>query len=146
MRVSYKWEVYKTRFNLLFSTFENACTKSEIWRFRLMCFIIWICHSNMDFPFWILLGVQYFCYFTFYSIHSRLFEKSRFVLYALHSYVTSKKRHIACFTNYRLHLMYHILPILWTLSLLKAEHLWNDLKELWYYTSWMHIKIELWSV
>ena len=59
---------YKTRFNPPFSTFENACTKSGIWQLlsiRLMCLSFWFCHLIRDFPFWIFLGVQYFCDFTF---------------------------------------------------------------------------------
>ena len=48
---------------VLFS--ENACT---IWQLyiRLMCSNFWFCHLIRDFSFWIFLGLQYFCDFTFY--------------------------------------------------------------------------------
>ena len=32
-----------------------------------MCFSFWFCHLIREFPFWIFLGVQYFCVFTFYN-------------------------------------------------------------------------------
>ena len=59
---------YKTRFNPPFSTSKNACTKSGIWQLlsiRLMCLDFWVCLLILDFPFWIFLGVQCFCVFTF---------------------------------------------------------------------------------
>ena len=43
---------YKTRFNPPFSTFENACTKSGIWQFLSIRFVIWFCYVIMDFPNW----------------------------------------------------------------------------------------------
>ena len=44
------------------------CTKSGIWQLlsiHLMCLSCWFCHLITDFPFWIFLGVQYFCDFYF---------------------------------------------------------------------------------
>lgn len=44
-------------------TYQNACTKVEIWQLsiRLMRFGIWFCHLNRDFFFL----VRYFCFFDF---------------------------------------------------------------------------------
>ena len=42
----------------------------QLWQLlsiRLMCKCFWFWHLIWDFPFWIFLGVHYFCYFTFYQ-------------------------------------------------------------------------------
>ena len=58
----------------IYVRFSFACTKSGIWQLLsilLMCLSLWFCHLIRDFPFWIFLGVQYFCDFTFHNIYWR---------------------------------------------------------------------------
>ena len=59
-------------------------TKTGIWRLlsiRLMCFIIWFCHSIRNFSFWIFREVQYFGGFIFYYHRRKETQRVRLLIF-----------------------------------------------------------------
>ena len=47
----------------------NLEKKTVLLSIRLMCLSFWLSHLIREFPFWIFLGVQYFCDYTFFSFN-----------------------------------------------------------------------------